>query len=326
MSLAVGQRIGAFEITGTLGAGGMGEVYRATDMRLKRHVAMKILPRAVASDVDRLARFRREAEVLASLNHPNIAAIYGFEDVSGVHALVLELVEGRTLEEVLVAGALPLDDALTISRQLTDALEAAHEQGIVHRDLKPANIKVRDDGTVKVLDFGLAKAFQPALGFGLQASGLPETTAAPTSTSLARPDHGRGTMPFDWRSGHPEQGRGVTMAGVVLGTPAYMSPEQARGQVVDKRTDIWAFGCVLYEMVSGRRPFAGDQITDLIVGVVSRDPDWSVVPRPVLRLIQACLEKDPKKRLRDIADGWRLLGETSMPSGASAEPASRQPW
>jgi eukaryotic-like serine/threonine-protein kinase len=316
MSLAVGQRIGAFEITGSLGAGGMGEVYRATDTKLKRQVAIKILPGAVASDADRLARFRREAEVLASLNHPNIAAIYGFEDASGVHALVLELVEGRTLEAFLAARALPLDEALKIARQIADALEAAHERGIVHRDLKPANIKVRDDGTVKVLDFGLAKALEPALGSGLQASGPRGEQDAPTRTALA----------------HPERGRGVTMVGVILGTPAYMSPEQARGQAVDKRTDVWSFGCVLYEMVSGRCPFAGHELTDLIAGIVSKEPDWSVVPRPVLRMIQACLEKDPKTRLRDIADGWRLLDETSTPSALSAAPASRRsmavavPW
>ena len=224
MSLAVGQRIGAFEITGTLGAGGMGEVYRATDTKLKRQVAIKILPEAVAGDPNHLARFRREAEVLASLNHPNIAAIYGFEDASGVHALVLELVEGRTLEAFLAARALPLDEALKIARQIAEALEAAHERGIVHRDLKPANIKLRDDGTVKVLDFGLAKALEPGMGFGPQSSGARGATDAPTHTS----------------SGHPEQGRGVTMVGVILGTPAYMSPEQARGQVVDKRTDVWA--------------------------------------------------------------------------------------
>src|SRR4029453_15449373 len=227
MSLAVGQRIGAFEITGSLGAGGMGEVYRATDTKLKRQGANKILSGAVASDADRLARFRREAEVLASLNHPNIAAIYGFEDASGVHALVLELVEGRTLEELLAAGALPLDDGLKIARQIGEALEAAHERGIVHRDLKPANIKIRDDGTVKVLDFGLAKALER------------DAMDARTRTSPPRVEHGRGAM---------------TRAGAILGTPAYMSPEQARGQAVDKRTDVWAFGCVLYEMVSGRRP------------------------------------------------------------------------
>jgi dipeptidyl aminopeptidase/acylaminoacyl peptidase len=317
MSLAVGQRIGAFEITGSLGAGGMGEVYRATDTKLKRHVAIKILPGAVASDADRLARFRREAEVLASLNHPNIAAIYGFEDASGVHALVLEIVEGRTLEGLLAARALPLDDALKIARQIAEALEAAHERGIVHRDLKPANIKVRDDGTVKVLDFGLAKALEPALDVGRQASGPRDAADAPTRTSLASREHGREAM---------------TMAGVILGTPAYMSPEQARGQVVDTRTDVWSFGCVLYEMVSGQRPFAGQAITDLIADIVSKEPDWSVVPRPVLRLIQACLEKDPKKRLRDIADGWRLLDETSTPSAPSPAPTPRRriavaaPW
>src|SRR5262245_41276444 len=303
MSLAVGQRIGAFEVTGLLGAGGMGEVYRATDTKLKRHVAIKILPGTVASDAERLARFRREAEVLASLNHPNIAAIYGFEDASGIHALVLELVEGRTLDALLAGRALPLDYALKIARQIGEALEAAHERGIVHRDLKPANIKIRDDGTVKVLDFGLAKAFEPASGVGLHAAGQGDETYAATRR----------------------------MASVILGTPAYMRPEQARGQVVDSRTDVWAFGCVLYEMVSGRRPFAGDHITDLIAGVVSNDPDWSVVPRPVLPLIQACLEKDPKTRLRDIADGWRLLDHTSTSSGASAESTSRvrmavAPW
>jgi hypothetical protein len=293
VSLAVGQRIGAFEITGALGAGGMGEVYRATDTKLKRDVAIKILPALVANDSDRLARFRREAEVLASLNHPNIAAIYGFEDESGIQALVLELVEGRTLEAFLAARALPLDEALKIARQIAEALEAAHERGIVHRDLKPANIKVRDDGTVKVLDFGLAKALEQDVADSLMV-----------------------TSP-------------VTMSGVILGTAAYMSPEQARGKVVDKRTDVWAFGCVLYEMVAGQRPFAGDAIADIIASVLNKEPDWSVVPRPALRLIQACLEKDPKKRLRDIADGWRLLDERST---ASAAPASRRrlavvaPW
>jgi eukaryotic-like serine/threonine-protein kinase len=266
----------------------MGEVYRATDTKLKRQVAIKILPGAVASDADRLARFRREAEVLASLNHPHIAAIYGFEDANDVHALVLELVEGRTLDGLLRGRALPIDDALKIARQIAEALEAAHERGIVHRDLKPANIKVRDDGTVKVLDFGLAKALEPAL---------------PTHASLVRPEHGLGVR---------------TMTGMILGTPAYMSPEQARGQVVDTRTDVWAFGCVLYEMVSGRRPFAGEDVAELIVGVVSKDPDWSVVPPQLLRLIRACLEKDPRKRLRDIADGWRLLDDISTPSTAAA--------
>jgi Tol biopolymer transport system component len=312
MSLAVGQRIGGFEITGALGAGGMGEVYRATDTKLKRHVAIKILPGAVAGDADRLGRFRREAEVLASLNHPNIAAIYGFEDASGVHALVLELVEGPTLAEILTAGrALPLDDALKIARQIAEALEAAHERGIVHRDLKPANIKVRDDGAVKVLDFGLAKALARAEAgaFSYDAGPACNPANSPTITSPA-----------------------MTTAGVILGTAAYMSPEQARGKVVDKRTDVWAFGCVLYEMVTGRRPFAGDEIADVIVSVVSKEPDWSVVPRPVLRLIQACLEKDLKKRLRDIADGWRLLDETSAPSTASAAPVLQRrmavvaPW
>ena len=236
----------------------MGEVYRATDTKLKRHVAIKILPGAVASDADRLARFRREAEVLASLNHPNIAAIYGFEDASGVHALVMELVEGRgVLDQRLAARGLPLDDALTIARQIAEALEAAHDRGIVHRDLKPANIKVRDDGTVKVLDFGLAKALEPALGSGY--------------------GFGAGRRRRIRRRSRPPA---MTMAGVILGTAAYMSPEQARGKAVDKRTDVWAFGCVLYEMVSGRRPFAGDAIADVIAGVVSKEPDWSARAAP----------------------------------------------
>jgi eukaryotic-like serine/threonine-protein kinase len=295
-SLAVGQRIGAFEITGALGAGGMGEVYRATDTKLKRHVAIKVLPALVANDKDRLARFRREAEVLASLNHPNIAAIYGFEDADGVQALVLELVEGRTLDELLAGGALPLDAALKVARQIAEALEAAHERGIVHRDLKPANVKVRDDGAVKVLDFGLSKALEQDAANSLMV-----------------------TSP-------------VTMSGVILGTAAYMSPEQARGKAVDKRTDVWAFGCVLYEMVAGQRPFDGATIADIIARVLNKEPDWAVVPRPALRLIQACLEKDPKRRLRDVADGWRLLDEPSASSPAPGATVSRRrmaiaaPW
>ena len=302
MSLTPGTHLGAYEVVARIGAGGMGEVYRARDTKLHRDVALKILPDAFASDSDRLARFQREARVLASLNHPNIGGIHGLEESDGLNALVLELVEGETLADRIARGPIPVDEALPIAKQIAEALEAAHEHGIIHRDLKPANIKLRPDGTVKVLDFGLAKALDPA-------GAVPDASQSPTITSPA-----------------------MTQAGVILGTAAYMSPEQARGQVVDKRTDVWAFGGVLYEMVSGRRPFAGKEITDLLVGVVSKEPDWSVVPRPVLRLIQACLEKDPKKRLRDIADGWRLLDATSTPSAGSAAPASRRrmavaaPW
>ena len=224
MSLAPGTRIGPYEVAGPLGAGGMGEVYRATDTKLKRQVAIKILPPSLAADAGRLARFQREAEVLASLNHPHIAAIYGLEESAGITALVMELVEGDDLSQRIARGAIPIDEALPIAKQIAEALEAAHEQGIVHRDLKPANIKVRADGTVKVLDFGLAKALDPA------AASSPQAMNSPTITSPA-----------------------MTQAGMILGTAAYMAPEQARGTAVDKRADVWAFGVVLYEMLTGRR-------------------------------------------------------------------------
>ena len=225
----------------------MGEVYRARDTKLNREVALKVLPDAVTREPERLARFKREAQVLASLNHPHIGAIYGFEDSSETHALVLELVEGETLAERITSGPLPLDDALPIARAIADALEAAHEQGIIHRDLKPANIKITPGGTVKVLDFGLAKAIEEA---------------APTPNSLS-----------------PTLSIMATNAGVILGTAGYMSPEQARGHATDQRSDIFSFACVFYEMLTGRRAFPGDTITDVIASIVARDPDWRALPR-----------------------------------------------
>src|SRR5688572_6458452 len=222
----------------------MGQVYRATDTKLKRQVAIKILPPSLAADSDRLARFQREAEVLASLNHPHIAAIYGLEESGGITALVMELVEGDDLSQRIARGAIPLDEALPIAKQIAEALEAAHEQGIIHRDLKPANIKVRSDGTVKVLDFGLAKAMEPT---GAMAA---SHSQSPTITTPA-----------------------MTQAGMILGTAAYMSPEQSRGRTVDKRADIWAFGCVLFELLTARRAFGGDDISDTLAFVITKEPE-----------------------------------------------------
>ena len=229
MPLSAGTRLGPYEILSALGAGGMGEVYRARDTKLDRAVAIKILPEAFAADTERIARFQREAKTLASLNHPNIAHIHGLEESNGVRALVMELVEGEDLAQRIARGAIPVAEALPIAKQMADALEAAHEQGIIHRDLKPANIKVRPDGTVKVLDFGLAKAMEPH-----RRGASPSVSQSPTITTPA-----------------------MTQAGMILGTAAYMSPEQARGKPVDKRADIWAFGCVLYEMLTGQRAFDG---------------------------------------------------------------------
>jgi eukaryotic-like serine/threonine-protein kinase len=278
----------------------MGQVYRATDTRLKRQVAIKILPASVAADPDRLARFQREAEVLASLSHPNIATIHGLEDADGVKALVMELVEGSDLAGKLAAAkgtGLPVDEALRIATQIAEALEAAHEQGIVHRDLKPANIVVRSDGTAKVLDFGLAKALAPAAG-SEAAAGL---TQSPTITSLA-----------------------MTEAGVILGTAAYLSPEQARGQAVDKRTDIWAFGCVLFEMLAGRAPFARPTAQDSMAALLEREPDWTALPpaTPALvrRLVARCLVKDRRERLHDIGDARLEIDEARASPLAAAAP------
>jgi len=277
VALTPGSRIGSYEITAQIGVGGMGEVYRATDTDLKRQVAVKVLPEAVASDTERLARFQREAEVLASLNHPNIAAIFGLARSDGQTALVMELVEGPTLADRIAQGPVSVDEALSIAKQIAEALEAAHEQGIVHRDLKPANVKVRPDGTVKVLDFGLAKAMDPAGG---QSPGL---THSPTITTPA-----------------------MTQAGLILGTAAYMSPEQARGSAVDKRSDIWAFGCVLYEMLTGRATWVGQTATDVIAAAVATDADLDGLPaglHPRVREVVArCLEKDPLQRFRDMGD------------------------
>ena len=281
MDLTAGQYIGPYEIVSPLGAGGMGEVYRARDTKLKRDVALKILPAHVSRDVERLARFEREARVLASLNHPHIATIYGVDETDGVRALILELVEGPTLAERLGGGPMPLREALSAARQIAEALDAAHEKGIVHRDLKPANIKVTPDGIVKVLDFGIAKMRAPD----------DAAVEASTVTTVG------------------------TRAGALLGTAAYMSPEQARGQAVDKRSDIWAFGCVLYEMLTGRAAFGAETVSDTLARVLEREPEWDrlppATPPQVRRLLQRCLEKKPKERLRDIGDARIDLDERS---------------
>jgi len=277
LALTPGTRLGVYEVTEQIGEGGMGQVYRATDTKLKRQVAIKTLPPSLAADHDRLARFQREAEVLASLNHPNIAGIYGLEESGGITALVMELVEGDDLSRRIARGAIPLDEALPIARQIAEALEAAHEQGIIHRDLKPANIKVRADGTVKVLDFGLAKAMEPTAGLS------PSASMSPTVTTPA-----------------------MTHAGMILGTAAYMSPEQARGKTVDKRADIWAFGAVLFEMMTGNKPFPGEDVSHVLARVIERDPEWSALPPalpPALgAYLRRCLVKDPRQRVRDIGD------------------------
>jgi eukaryotic-like serine/threonine-protein kinase len=303
VSLPLRTRVGSYEVIAALGAGGMGEVYRACDTKLGRDVALKILPDAFASDPDRLARFEREAQVLASLNHPNIAAIYGFEDVlptepgqAAIKALVLELVEGQTLADRIEQGPVPLGEALPIARQIAEALEAAHEQGIVHRDLKPANVKIRPDGTVKVLDFGLAKLVQAP---GVQGS----RTALSQAPTISAPP--------------------TTRAGVILGTAAYMSPQQATGKAVDARADIWAFGCVLYELLTGRRAFEGEGVSGTLARVLEREPDWSRLPTavtPVLRTYLArCLQKDPRQRVQAIGDVRLALDgafEASVPPTA----------
>ena len=298
MTFTIGTRLGPYEILSAIGAGGMGEVYRARDTKLNRDVALKILPEAFTLDADRIARFRREAQVLASLNHPNIAAIYGFEDSGSTHALVLELVEGPTLADRIAKGPIPLDDALPVAKQIAEALEAAHEQGIIHRDLKPANIKLRHDGTVKVLDFGLAKALEPAYAGG------PALTASPTITTPAQ----------------------MTGVGTILGTAAYMSPEQAKGRSADKRSDIWAFGCVLYEMLTGKRAFAGDDVADTLAAVLRAAPDWlelaGDLPQQVRVLLKGCLEKDPRSRVSDIAVARFLLNEAAFSSPGTMAPES----
>jgi serine/threonine-protein kinase len=284
MSITAGSRIGAYEVVAAIGAGGMGEVYRARDTKLQREVALKVLPDAFASDAERLGRFQREAHVLAALNHSNIAAIYGVEDSGDVRALVMELVDGETLAERIVRGPIALDDALSIARQIADALDAAHEHGIVHRDLKPANIKLRHDGTVKVLDFGLAKLVPPVGATGTAV------TMSPTITSPAL----------------------ATGVGVLLGTAAYMAPEQAKGRDADKRSDVWAFGCVLFEMLTGARAFPGDDITETLAAVIKTEPELSRAPHEVRRLLAACLAKNPRQRLQSIGDAWLLLDKAPV--------------
>ncbi len=295
MTLAAGTKLGPYEILSPLGAGGMGEVYRARDGKLNRDVAIKVLPEAVAEDAERLARFQREAQVLASLNHPHIAAIYGLEKSGNLEALVLELVEGETLAERIAQGPMPVDEALAIARQIADALEAAHEKGIVHRDLKPANVKLTPEGKVKVLDFGLAKALT-----GDASS--PDVTHSPTLTAAA------------------------TQAGVVIGTAAYMSPEQARGKSVDKRADIWAFGAVLYEMLAGRKAFEGETVSDTLAAVLRADIDWDALPRDtppsVRRVLRRCLDREVKTRFHDIADARIEMDEAA---DVQAQPASAAP-
>ena len=287
MTLSPGTRLGPYEVSAAIGAGGMGEVYRATDTNLKRQVALKVLPDALAADAERLARFQREAEVLASLNHPNIAVLYGLEKSAGITALVMELVEGPTLADRIVEGPVPVDEALTIARQMAEALEAAHEQGIIHRDLKPANVKVRPDGTVKVLDFGLAKAMDSSGGTSQHSARVP-LSMSPTITSPA-----------------------MTQAGMIIGTAAYMSPEQAKGKRADKRSDVWAFGAVLYEMLTGRRAFDGEDMVDVLGAVARIDPDWSAlgadVPGPVITLLKSCLVKDPRRRVGDLSGALFVL-------------------
>jgi Tol biopolymer transport system component len=292
MNLSPGTRLGSYEITGPLGEGGMGVVYRATDSKLKREVAIKVLPETFAADADRLARFEREAQVLAQLQHPNIASIFGLEESSGVRALVMELVPGEDLAERLKRGPLQLDEALAVARQVAEALEEAHEKGIVHRDLKPANVKLTPDGRVKVLDFGLAKAMDPPAGGG-------------SATDLAR-------SPTLMNSPTMTAAQG-TQLGVILGTAAYMSPEQARGGVVDKRADIWAFGVVLHEMLTGRSLFAADTVSDTLAGVLRGEIELAKLPAGTplaLRLLlRRCLERNPKNRLHDAADARLVLAD-----------------
>jgi serine/threonine protein kinase len=306
LSLTRGTRLGVYEITAQIGEGGIGQVYRAHDTKLNRDVALKILPDAFATDPDRLARFTREAQTLASLNHPNIAHIHGLEESNDVRALVMELVEGEDLSQRIARGAIPLDEVLPIAKQIADALEAAHEQGIIHRDLKPANIKVRADGTVKVLDFGLAKAMDPAVGSS------PNMSMSPTITTPA-----------------------MTQAGIILGTAVYMSPEQSKVWSTDRRSDVWAFGCLLYEMLTGARAFQGDDVSDTLAAVLRGEPNWTKLPArtpPLIRrLLRRCLEKDRNRRLADAADARLEIEELTAPSvadGAAAQrgPAPRLTW
>jgi len=289
MALASGNKLGPYQIQSPLGAGGMGEVYRAHDPRLARDVALKVLPEAFAADRERMARFEREAKVLASLNHPNVAAIYELEESNSVRALVLELVEGPTLAERIAQGPIPIEEALPMAKQICDGLEYAHERAIIHRDLKPANVKVTPEGSVKLLDFGLAKALE-----GEAVAG--DILTSPTISHLA------------------------TQAGIILGTAAYMSPEQAKGKAVDRRADIWAFGCLLYEMLTGKRAFGGQAVSETLAAVIRDDPNWSALPQavpPRIRdLLKRCLCKDVRQRLQAIGDARIAIEEVQ--SGVAA--------
>src|SRR5271165_5622000 len=301
MAIASGTRLGSYEIVAQIGAGGMGEVYQAHDTKLGRDVAIKVLPEALAHDPDRLSRFQREAKLLASLNHPNIATIHGLEDSNGTSYLVMELVPGETLaQRIKREGAVPVEEALTIAKQIAEALEAAHEKGIIHRDLKPANVKLTPEGKVKVLDFGLAKAFA-------------------------------GDTSIEDMSNSPTLSMAATMQGVVLGTAAYMSPEQAKGKAVDKRTDIWAFGAVLYELLAGQPAFHGEDVGDILAEVVKVEPDWTALPAnisPSIRvLLQRCLRKDRRQRTPDAAvlriEIEDVLAAPKDSGAAQAAPATR---
>ena len=300
MSLRAGERVGAFEILGPLGAGGMGEVYRARDAKLGRDVALKILPLHLGRESERLARFEREARVLASLNHPGIGAIYGVEESGGGMLLVLELVPGDTLAERIARGPVPVEEALKIARQIADAVSFAHASGVMHRDLKPANVKCTPQGVVKVLDFGLAKVLSP----DREAAGGGDPTVTPVTTQ----------------------------DGAILGTPAYMSPDQARAKEIDRRTDIWSFGCILYEMLTGRRAFQRATLTDTLVAVLGEEPEWSLLPSttpsPVRSILRRCLQRDRDRRYHDMADVRIEIDEALTPSALAQAPeltAARRP-
>jgi serine/threonine protein kinase len=300
MGLSQGMRLGSCEVIELLGTGGMGEVYRGRDMQLGRDVAIKALPDAFAHDADRLARFEREAQVRATLNHPNLAVIHELKEVAGAKYLILELVEGETLAERIARGPMPLDEALDVAKQIAEALEAAHEKGIIHRDLKPANVKITPQGRVKVLDFGLAKIYE-------SAKVAPTLSNSPTLSALQ------------------------TMGGVILGTAAYMSPEQARGKAVDRRADVWAFGCLLYEMVSGRQTFSNEEtVSDTLAGVLRAEPDWSALPTatpPKIRaLLQHCLRKDPRRRWSDMAVVRIEIEEAQSEPATAPPPAVGRIW
>src|SRR5579862_7321192 len=301
MALASGTRLGSYEVLSQIGAGGMGEVYQAHDTKLGRDVAIKVLPEAFAHDSERLSRFQREAKMLAALNHPNIATIHGLEQTGSTSYLVMELVSGETLQErVKREGHVPIEEALAIAKQIAEALEAAHEKGIIHRDLKPANVKLTPEGKVKVLDFGLAKAFE-------------------------------GDSATEDMSNSPTLSRAATMQGVILGTAAYMSPEQARGRAVDKRTDIWAFGCVVYELLTAKQAFHGEDVTDILAAVVRAEPNWqalpAAIPVKIRDLLRRCLQKDRTLRLRDAGDARIEINEAlTSPAtevAAATAPATR---